>query len=136
MRLRDGAHQLPVVCADLPDHDAAEGVVAHVLHLGADGFRIVVADPCPGLRVVEPRDLRRRFPVADVAWIAQPRARETSPVAARIMPVGWLTRRVLKETAIHVGDAAIDARKKWNSDEQLVGGDAAGTEGLHAGVDG
>src|SRR5438445_11962945 len=92
---RNRANELAIVGAYLPDDDPTEIVLAHVIDFGPHRLRIVVGDPRSIERIVEPRHLGRRLPMAYVARIVEPRARQAAPVTIRFMPITWLAGRRL-----------------------------------------
>jgi hypothetical protein len=54
--------QVAVVSAQLPNHNAAEAVLPNIRGLECDRRGIVIADPNPRFRAVEPRHLRVVIP--------------------------------------------------------------------------
>src|SRR2546423_3200487 len=98
-------------------------------------FRIIVRNPCPGARVVEPRYACRRLPVTLESRIAKLLACQSPPIAVRLLPSLGCAARRLKESRIDVWNASIRTCKKWNSHQQLVGGNAADAERANAHID-
>src|SRR5258706_6308122 len=128
-------HETAVIPEKLPDDDAPQPTLAHIVHLGAYGLRIIVRDPRSTARIIEPGHARRRFPVALVMLIANSCASELPPISVLSLPSLRGTARRLEESRVDVGNSAVGAGKKRDSHEQFVGWRSAGLKCSHARVD-
>src|SRR5215469_13839535 len=68
-RQPDSVHQRPraVVGTQLPDHDPAKSVRHGVVHLRSQRLQILIADHDPGVRIMEPGNLRLLVPTARIS---------------------------------------------------------------------
>src|SRR5258706_14560988 len=82
-------HETPVIPEQLPDDDAPQPALAHIVDLGAYGLRIIVCDPRSTARIIEPRHARRGFPVALVTVIANACAGDLPPISILPLPILW-----------------------------------------------